>query len=50
MSQEGTAYPVGWGTGVGEEGHQGGKNAFPGELASHIEANTQIVLAKPLAA
>lgn len=31
-------------------GQQGGKNAFPGELASHIEANTQIVLAKPLAA
>lgn len=31
-------------------GHQGGKDAFPGELASHIEANTQIVLAKPLAA
>lgn len=49
MSQEGTAYPVGWGTGV-VGGHQGGKNTFPGELASHIEANTQIVLAKPLAA
>ena len=31
-------------------GHQGGKDAFPGELASYIEANTQIVLAKPLAA
>lgn len=31
-------------------GHQGGKDAFPGELASHIEANTQIMLAKPLAA
>lgn len=31
-------------------GHQGGKDALPGELEDHIEANTQIVLAKPLAA
>lgn len=49
MSHEGTAEPVGLGTGVWG-GHQGSKNAFLGECAGHIEVNTQIMLPKLLAA
>lgn len=50
VSHEGTAYLVGWGTGVGWGNIEEVRMHFSGELEGHIAANTRIVLAKLLAA